>query len=116
MTPFKISIERATLCNNYYRKVLFTTDTLQLVVMSLLPKEEIGMEKHPHTTQFIRVERGKALAIVGNRRFKLKNGDVIIIPKNKNHNIINTGRGKLKLYTLYSPPEHPKNRAERFKD
>ena len=101
--------------NNNYRKVVYTTKNLQLVLMSLKPREEIGMEKHPRTTQFIRIEQGKGVAIIGKRKYNLSDGSALIIPPNKRHNIINTGKNKLSLYTLYSPPEHQKNRIERNK-
>lgn len=115
MSGFKTNIETTTIRNGYYRKVLFTTKTLQLVVMSLLPGEEIGREKHPHTSQFIRVEKGRARAEIGGKTYRLKDGDCIIVPPGKYHNVTNTGRKKLKLYTIYSPPEHPKNRRQKRK-
>jgi|SRR3972149_10146649 len=108
---FKGNIETLTLKNKFYRKVLYTVShSLQLVVMSLKPQEDIGMEKHPSTSQFIRVEKGKGIAIIKNKLYHLKNGDSIIIPPNTYHNIINTScKNPLKLYTIYTPPEHPKN-------
>ncbi len=115
MRAFKTNIEETTRRNNNYRRVVFTTPQLQLVYMSLRKGEEIGREKHPHTTQFIRVEQGQAKAVIGDKTYRLKNGDAIVIPPNRYHNIINTGKGKLKIYTLYSPPEHPKNKIERGK-
>ena len=111
----KISIEKTTEKNTYYRKVLYTTKQLQLVVMCLKKGQEIGREKHPHTSQFIRVEKGKAKAVIGKSVYRLKSGDAVIIPAGKYHNIINTGKKDLKLYTIYSPPEHPKNRKEKLK-
>lgn len=115
MQAYKTNIERKTRKNKYYRRVVFTTPQLQLVLMSLNKNEEIGREKHKRTTQFIRVEKGHAKAIIGRKTYLLKDGDAIIIPPNRYHNIINTGAGKLKLYTLYSPPEHPKNRVQIYK-
>ena len=105
---FKGNIETLTLKNKFYRKVLYTVShSLQLVVMSLKPQEDIGMEKHPSTSQFIRVEKGKGIAIIKNKLYHLKNGDSIIIPPNTYHNIINTSESTdLKLYTIYSPPHH----------
>lgn len=113
---FHTNIESVTLRNNYYRRVLFTTKNMQLVVMSLKPSEEIGIEKHKNTTQFIRVEKGTGMAIIGSSRYRLKDGSIVMIPPNTWHNIINTSRNKsLKLYTLYAPPEHPKNRKQKKK-
>ena len=101
---YKLNIENVTNKNTNYRKVLHTTKETQLVIMSV--SDEIHKEKHPHTTQFIRVESGQGFAIVNNKRFKLSDGDAIIIPHNTWHYIKNTGKQPLKLYTLYSPPEH----------
>lgn len=101
---FKIDIESATLKNNKFRKILYTTRDLQVVLMSLRPDEEIGMEKH-NGTQFIRVESGSGRAIVKGRLYLLRDGSAITIDPNTNHNIIAGDRG-LKLYTIYSPPQH----------
>jgi mannose-6-phosphate isomerase-like protein (cupin superfamily) len=103
------NIEKLTLENNAYRKVINTTIHQQLVLMSLNPREEIGMEIHPKTTQFIRIEKGRAIAIIDNKAYDLKSGDFLMIPPNKYHNIINKSSKKsLKLYTIYSPPHHKK--------
>ena len=103
---FYINIEKETIGNRYYRKVLYTTEQLQLVIMSLEPGEEIGLETHANTTQFIRVEKGVGKAIIGSHQISLADGVAVIIPAGKSHNIINMGKKKMKLYTLYSPPEH----------
>lgn len=103
---FRGNIEKMTIKNNYYRKVIYTTSNMQLVIMSLKPKQEIGSEIHQHTSQFIRVEEGFANAIVNNKKYYLKSGDAIIIPPGSIHNIINNGCEDLKLYTIYTPPEH----------
>lgn len=107
----KINIEKATLENTYYRKVLHTTPQMQLVLMSLNQGEDIPLETHSSTTQFIRVEKGTALAMVGKKRMLLDDGDSLIIPPGKKHYISQIGEKPLKLYTIYSPPEHPKNRV-----
>lgn len=108
MKPFSTNIENATLRNNRFRKVLYTTPTMQLVLMSLKPGEEIGSEVHPYTTQFIRVESGSGIAIMGNERKRLRDGISVVIPPGTRHNVTNTSKTEpLKLYTLYSPPEHP---------
>jgi mannose-6-phosphate isomerase-like protein (cupin superfamily) len=106
MKEFKGNIEKLTLENLYYRRVINTTINSQLVLMSILPNEEIGMEKHYKTTQFIRIEKGKGIAYIENKRYNLKDGDAIVIPPNTYHNIINTGKEQLKLYSIYSPPVH----------
>lgn len=107
MAGFKINIEKATLTNRAYRKVLYTTTEMQLVLMTLLPREYIDMERHEHTTQFIRVESGNGVAYIGQKKYILKDGDALVIPSNTNHYIKNTGKNSLKLYTIYSSPEHP---------
>ena len=103
------NIKELTLENNNYRRVLNTTPTQQLVVMSLLPNEEIGLEVHPYTSQFIRIEEGTGIAIMDDTFYELEDDDVIVIPPNTLHNITNTGNNDLKLYTIYSPPEHAYN-------
>jgi len=113
---FKGNIEEITLRNKMYRKVIHTTKHQQLVVMSLLPREEIGMEVHNDTSQFIRVEEGRGLAIINGNRYYLKDGDAVVIPHNAYHNIINTSETEfLKLYTVYSPPNHPVGTRQRTK-
>jgi len=110
---FKIDIERKTLDNLYYRNVLYTNNELQIVVMNLLPNEEIGREKHDGS-QFIRVEEGSGVAIVNNKRYLLKDGSAIVIDSGKYHNII-TGKNGLKLYSIYSPPQHEHGIKEKYK-
>jgi mannose-6-phosphate isomerase-like protein (cupin superfamily) len=109
MNAFHINIEKETVDNVNYRKVLYTSPTkrLQLVVMSLKPNEEIGNEVHDTHDQFIRVERGIGQAIINDiHKQELKDGSVIIIPAGTWHNIKNISKDFLKLYTLYSPAEH----------
>lgn len=115
MNPFVGNLENLTIGNDSYRKVLFT-DNLQLVVMMLKPNEEIGREIHNTTTQFIRIEQGEAIVMIGrtsdpqsDKKFVLSKNDqdTIIIPQGIYHNIINKSNTEpLKLYTIYSPPEH----------
>lgn len=112
---FSDNIEKDTIENANYRKVLFTTDNLQLVVMSLKPKEEIGMETHADGSQFIRVEKGKGQAIINGKEHDLSDGISIIIPSGAKHNIINTGEDDLKLYTIYAPPEHEDGLVQKTK-
>ncbi len=106
---FHTNIEKDTLENINYRKVINTSNNIQLVLMSLKPNQEIGKEVHNNIDQFFRIEKGTAKAIVNNEEIILKDGSVLIIPKGTIHNIINIGNNDLKLYTIYSPPNHPKN-------
>ncbi len=114
-TGYSINIEQATVENSNYRKVLHTTSQIQLVLMSISPGEEIGAETHPDTSQFIRVESGAGLAVIDETNYPLSDGVSIIIPPGANHNVINTGEEDLKLYSIYSPPEHPETRIQRVK-
>ena len=100
------AIEKKTLTNSDFRHVLYTGKYSQLVLMSLLPGEEIGAEVHETHDQFFRFETGKGLVIINASKYKVKDGDCIIVPAGARHNVINTGKAKLKLYTIYSPPEH----------
>lgn len=102
------NIEKETLANNNFRKVLFTGKNLQLVLMSLNPNEEIGMEVHNTVDQFFRIDEGEGeLQVEGKEPVKISDGFSIIIPQGTKHNIINTSKTeKLKLYSLYSPPNH----------
>lgn len=104
---FVNNIEKLSLHNDDFRKVLFTTK-MQLVVMSLKPLEDIGMEVHPNTDQFIRIEKGVGVAILNGKIYELSDGTAIVIPAGVEHDIINTDKkNKMKLYTIYTPPEHP---------
>jgi mannose-6-phosphate isomerase-like protein (cupin superfamily) len=100
------NIDKQTRKNTYYRKVIFTTKTMQLVFMSIPSGEEIGSEVHRKTSQFIRVEGGKGIAVISGKTHKLAKDFAVLIPPGKKHNIVNTGKKPLKLYTIYSPPEH----------
>jgi mannose-6-phosphate isomerase-like protein (cupin superfamily) len=102
---FHTDIEKETIENKKFRKILFTTEKIQLVVMSLKPNEEIGLETHPDTDQFIRVDEGTGEAIIGSKNLKLKDGSALIIPAGNEHNIT-AGEDGLKIYTIYSPPHH----------
>ena len=103
---YRTNIEERSLKNNKFRKILYTTKQMQLVLMSLKKGEEIGMEKHEGITQFIRIEKGDAIAIIGSDKEKkaLIDGDSITIPSNTWHNIIAVT--PVKLYTIYAPPAH----------
>lgn len=109
---FSINIERETLKNTYYRKVLSTNKFQQLVVMSLKPGEDIPLESHDGS-QFIRIESGRGIAKTNKKNTRLKDGMSIIIPPNTKHYIKNTTKKPLKLYSVYSPPQHPKETKQR---
>jgi mannose-6-phosphate isomerase-like protein (cupin superfamily) len=99
------NLEKDTLENDNFRKVLNTTDKSQLVVMSLLPEEDIGEEVH-NVDQFIRIEQGTGKAFLDGEGFDIEDDFGIVIPAGTTHNIINTGDIDMKLYTIYTPPEH----------
>jgi mannose-6-phosphate isomerase-like protein (cupin superfamily) len=103
---FVANIEKLTEENNDFRRVLYTGQNLQLVLMSLKPGEEIGAEVHEDRDQFFRVEQGEGEVHIDGVRNKVKADDGIIVPAGANHNVINTGKTPLRLYTLYAPPEH----------
>ena len=107
MKGFNSNIEKDTLENNNFRKVLYTGKYSQLVLMSLRPKEEIGMEAHEKNDQFFRFEQGKGLAVVDGHEYEVGDGTAIVVPAGAQHNIINTSEtDELKLYTIYSPANH----------
>lgn len=106
MKGYVVNIEEKTQANNYFREVLFTTDKSQLVVMAIQPNEDIGAEVHAEHDQFIRVESGVGKAIMDGVESDLSDGSAVVIPAGVEHNIINTGDSVMKLYTLYTPPEH----------
>lgn len=104
---FNIEIEKATLENYNFRKVLYTSKHSQLVLMSLLPKEEIGLETHTDNDQFFRFEAGIGEVHIDAEVYIIKDGDAIVVPAGAKHNIINTSSTlPLKMYTIYSPPHH----------
>lgn len=108
MSGYHTNIDEKTEENSYFREVLFTGPHSQLVVMSLKPGEDIGRETHPNTDQFIRIEEGTGKAIIGEDEYELADGSAVVIPAGAEHNVINTSQNEdLKLYTVYTPPEHP---------
>jgi mannose-6-phosphate isomerase-like protein (cupin superfamily) len=110
------NIERDTLANADYRRVLFTGKNTQLVLMTLQPGDEIGLEVHEEHDQFIRVEAGSGKAILNGEEHALADGVAVVIPAGVEHNVVNTSKGEpLRLYTLYSPPEHPDGTVHRTK-
>lgn len=108
MSGFSINLEDKVLHNPNFRQVLYTTPRSQLVIMTLQPGEDIGQEKHEGHDQFIRVEAGFGEAILDGELHMLEDGVALVIPAGAEHNIINTSTSEqLRLYTLYTPPEHP---------
>jgi len=107
MKGFNTNIEKATLENNNFRKVLYTGKHSQLVLMSLAPKEEIGSEVHEENDQFFRFEKGQGKCIIDGNEYELSDGVAVVVPAGAQHNIINTSdTEELKLYTIYSPAHH----------
>ncbi len=106
MKGFVDDIEGLTEKNDDFRRVLYTGRNLQLVLMSLRPGEEIGEEVHDTHDQFFRIEQGAGEVFIDGVRTAIKSDDAIIVPAGARHNVVNTGREPLKLYTLYGPPEH----------
>jgi len=120
--PFVINIEEAARRNNYFRLALWTGKHLQLTLMSICIGSDIGLEMHPNLDQFIRIEQGQGIVMMGNKKDSLtfqrrvRNGYVIFIPAGTWHNLINTGSVPIKLYSIYAPPEHPHGTVHRTKE
>ncbi len=106
MKGFVDNIERLTLENADYRRVLYTGQNMQLVLMALPPGEEIGAEVHDDRDQFFRIESGQGEVLIDGVRHPIRDDDAIIVPAGARHNVRNTGPAPLLLYTLYGPPEH----------
>jgi mannose-6-phosphate isomerase-like protein (cupin superfamily) len=107
MKGFKSNIEKETLGNNDFRHVLYTGKHSQLVLMNLKPGEEIGEEVHKTIDQFFRFEKGTGIVSIDSVKSKVSDGDAVIVPAGAKHNVTNTSKtADLKLYTIYSPPEH----------
>ncbi len=116
MKAFTGDIEQLTLANNFFRQVLFTGQHTQLVLMSLAPGEEIGLEVHEHVDQFFRFEKGQGKVIIDDQEYKVTDGSAVVVPAGCQHNIMNVSSSEsLKLYTLYSPPNHPTGTVHRTK-
>ena len=115
---FSGDIEKLTLENDDYRRVIFTSDYSQLVLMSVPVGEDIDIEIHPYVDQFMRIEQGKGYVKIGEKKYKIypiKDGSGVVIPHNTYHQVVNTGNVPLKLYTIYSPPNHERGKVEHVK-
>lgn len=106
MKGYVDDIEKVTEKNTDYRRVLYTGHNLQLVLMSIEPGDEIGAEVHPDRDQFFRIEAGQGEITIDDAVHKVKADDAVIVPQGARHNVKSTGSEPLKLYTIYSPPEH----------
>jgi len=116
MKNYVDNIEIQTLQNNYFRKVLFTGQNEQLVVMSLKPGENIGMEIHPDVDQFIRIEQGTGKVVLDGEETAIEKEFAIVITAGTEHDLINTSETEdLKLYTVYGPPNHPEGTVHKTK-
>lgn len=104
---FVNNIEEETMRNSDFRRVLYTGKFSQLVLMSLRPGEEIGEEVHSNVDQFFRFEQGEGMVVIDDVKHKVHNGSAVVVPSGAKHNVINISKKEdLKLYTIYSPPEH----------
>lgn len=115
MNGYTADIETLTEENSAFRQVLYTGHHLQLVLMALKSGEDIGMETHKTHDQFFRIEKGHGEVVIDGTTRKVKGGDAIIVPAGAQHNLINTGDKALRLYTLYSPPNHVDGLVEKRK-
>jgi mannose-6-phosphate isomerase-like protein (cupin superfamily) len=116
--PYQGNIERQTKQNPDYRNTLFTGQHSQIIVMKILPKQQIGNEVHKNVDQFFRIEQGSAKFSIdnGRERFREKSGDAVMVPAGHWHNVTNPSSTKpLKLYTIYSPSNHPPGTRQKFK-
>lgn len=117
MKGFKSNIEKDTLANKDFRRVLYTGKYSQLVLMSLKPGEEIGEEVHKTVDQFFRFEKGEGVVLIDGVKHKVTDGDAVLVPAGAKHNVINTSKKtELKLYTIYSPPEHQDGTVRKTKE
>lgn len=116
MTGFVGNIEELTKGNDNFRQVLFTAPHSQLVLMTLKPGEEIGMEVHEENDQFFRFDEGEGKVVIAGEESSVKDGFAVVVPAGTQHNVINTGTGPLKLYTIYSPAHHPDGTIHKTKE
>ena len=117
MNGYHTNIEVDTLENANFRKVIFTGNHMQLVLMSLKPGEDIGLEVHQDVDQFFRFEKGEGKVFIDGEEYTVKRDDAVVVPAGSEHNIINTSTNEeLKLYTIYSPPNHPEGTIHQTKE
>ncbi len=117
MKGFVTNIEKDTIENENFRKVLYTSHHSQLVLMSLAPNEDIGMEVHPDNDQFFRIEKGQGKVIIDGNEYEISDGSAVVVPAGSQHNIINTSDSeRLSLYTIYSPAHHKDGIVRATKD
>ena len=116
MAGYVGNIEEITEKNEYFRQVIFTASHSQLVVMLLKPGEDIGEEVHPNVDQFFRIEEGEGKVVIDGEEFAVFEGSAVVVPAGARHNVINTSQTEaLKLYTIYSPPNHPDGTVHKTK-
>jgi mannose-6-phosphate isomerase-like protein (cupin superfamily) len=119
--PYAINISNAAVCNNNFRTTIWTGTHLQTTLMCIEPGGDIGLECHSDTDQFIRIECGRGMACMGPKEDVLNfqrpicTGCAVFVPAGTFHNIINTGKGPLKLYSIYAPPHHPRGTVHKTK-
>lgn len=119
--PFAINIDDASKQNNNFRTTLWTGDHMQLTLMSLAPGEDIGLEIHPDVDQFLRIEEGQGMVRMGSDKnadeyvINVDDNYAFIVPANTWHNVINTGKTPMKLYSIYAPPHHPHGTVHKTK-
>lgn len=119
--PFTVNISQATIKNNNYRTAIWTGEHLQVTLMSINPGDDIGLEIHPDTDQFLRLEEGNGIVRMGksmdnlNFERRVSKDSAIMVPAGTWHNVINTGYTPLKLYSIYAPPHHPRGTVEKTK-
>ena len=120
--PFVVNIEQETLQNPYFRSALWTGEHLQLTLMSIPVRGEIGLEAHPNLDQFLRLEKGYGLVKMGsspdnlNFQARVTDGYAVFIPAGTYHNLINVGNSPIQLYSIYAPPEHPRGTIHETKE
>jgi mannose-6-phosphate isomerase-like protein (cupin superfamily) len=114
-TGIIVDIEKDTVENDNFRKVIFTADNMQLVLMSLKPDEDIGEEVHETIDQFFRIDKGSGKLIMNGKESEISDGFAFIVPKGTKHNVV-AGKEGLKIYSIYSPPNHPEGTIHKTKE
>lgn len=115
--PYIQPLEHDTIRNGHFRKVVFTGKHLQVVLMALKPGQDIGLETHEDTDQFFRIDQGSAIVVLGSATHYAMDGYGVVVPAGTPHNVINNSKtDELKLYTIYSQPEHEAGEIEHEKE